>query len=55
MNEAASGVISGGWEFVTAAYTITAIVLGGYIVSVLSRFAKEREAAKRRASGPEVN
>jgi len=50
-----SGVISGGWEFVTAAYSITAIVLGVYVVSVLLRFSKEREAARRRASGPEVN
>lgn len=51
----ASGVISGGWEFVTAAYTITAIVIGLYVVSVLSRFSKESRAERRRASGPEVN
>jgi hypothetical protein len=51
----AGGVISGGWEFVTAAYTLTAIFLGFYVFSVLSRFSKEREAARRRASGPEVN
>ena len=55
MNEAA-GVISGGWEFVTAAYTLTAIVLGSYVISVLSRFSKEsKAAARRRASGSEVN
>jgi hypothetical protein len=54
MNEA-SGVITGGWEFVTAAYTITAIVLGTYVISVLSRYSKESKAARRRASGPEVN
>ncbi len=54
MNEA-SGVITGGWEFVTAAYTITAIVLGTYVISVLSRYSRESKAARRRASGPEVN
>jgi len=54
MNEA-SGVISGGWEFVTAAYTLTAIILGTYVISVLLRFSKESKAARRRASGPEVN
>lgn len=54
MNET-SGVISGGWEFVTAAYAITAIFLGGYVVSVLARFSRESKAARRRASGPEVS
>lgn len=54
MNEA-SGVISGGWEFVTAAYTITAIFLGAYVVSVLVRFSKESNAARRRASGSKEN
>lgn len=52
---AAGGVISGGWEFVNAAYILTAIVLGSYVFSVMSRFSKERAAARRRASGPEVN
>jgi len=54
MNET-SGVISGGWEFVTAAYAITAVFLGGYVVSVLARFSRESKAARRRASGSEVN
>ena len=54
MNEA-SGVISGGWEFVTAAYTLTAIVLGAYVISVLTRFSKESAAARRGNRGSEVN
>jgi hypothetical protein len=52
---ATTGMISGGWEFVIAAYTLTAIVIGSYVVSVLSRFSKERAAARRRDSEPEVN
>jgi len=50
-----SGMIAGGWEFVTAAYVVTAIVIGSYVISVLTRFSKERAAARRRDSGPEVN
>lgn len=52
---AADGVISGGWEFVHAAYILTAVVLGAYVISVLSRFSKERAAAERRNRGTEVN
>ena len=37
-----SGVISGGWTFVSAAYIITALVLGGYAWSVLMRYRRER-------------
>jgi heme exporter protein CcmD len=47
-----SGVVSGGWEFVIAAYAMTALVLGGYAVSVLVRYRAERRRpdAERRAS-----
>jgi hypothetical protein len=38
-----TGVIQGGREFVVAAYTITALVLGGYGLSVFWRW---RKAAK---------
>jgi hypothetical protein len=34
------GVIIGGWNFVVAAYVVTAVVLGGYAWSVRSRLAK---------------
>lgn len=42
-----SGVISGGWEFVWAAYGVTVAVLGAYAGTVLFRFRAER--ARRRA------
>jgi hypothetical protein len=34
------GVIEGGWEFVVAAYVITAVVLLGYAFSVYWRLAR---------------
>jgi hypothetical protein len=42
-----SGVVLGGWEFVAAAYTVTALVLGGYTLSVLLRHRAERRRAQR--------
>lgn len=44
-----SGVIVGGWEFVIAAYTVSAVVLLGYAISVHRRYRAERDL-KRRAS-----
>lgn len=41
-----SGVVQGGWEFVTAAYLVTAAVLGGYAVSVLVRLGAEKRRAE---------
>lgn len=41
-----SGVIEGGWEFVWAAYGLTALALTVYSVSILSRYRRER--ARRR-------
>ena len=43
-----AGVIRGGWEFVWAAYGITAAILVGYAVSVIARY----RAQRRR--GPEL-
>jgi hypothetical protein len=40
-----SGVVSGGWEFVTAAYVISALVFLSYTASVIARY---RSEAKRR-------
>ena len=31
------GVVTGGWEFVVAAYSVTAVVFVGYTASVLFR------------------
>jgi len=33
-----SGVLSGGWDFVIAAYAVSAILLGGYCVHVIRAF-----------------
>jgi hypothetical protein len=44
-----SGVVQGGMEFVTAAYVITALMLGGYAVSVFLRhWAEEKRDARER-------
>ena len=45
-----SGVITGGWEYVTAAYTITFAVLLVYGVSLIARLRQERS---RSAQHPE--
>ena len=37
-----SGVISGGWEFVWAAYGVSAVILTGYAVSVIARHRAQR-------------
>jgi heme exporter protein CcmD len=41
------GVIVGGWEFVWAAYAVTAVVLLGYAVSVHLRYRAERARRER--------
>ena len=41
------GVITGGWEFVTAAYVLTALVLSGYALSVVLRYQAEKGRADR--------
>lgn len=46
-----AGVISGGWEFVTAAYVVSLIVLAGYTVSVVLRY----RAEARRAAGADAS
>ena len=42
-----SGVIVGGWEFVIAAYAVSAVVLLGYAISVHRRYRAERERQRR--------
>jgi heme exporter protein CcmD len=37
-----AGVISGGWEFVWAAYGVSAVILTGYAVSVVARYRAQR-------------
>jgi hypothetical protein len=37
------GVVTGGWSFVIAAYTITAVVLFVYGVSIVTRLREEQK------------
>ena len=39
---APAGVISGGWEFVWAAYGVSAVILIGYALSVIARHRAQR-------------
>jgi hypothetical protein len=41
------GVVEGGWEFVIAAYAVTALVLGGYGLSVFLRWRAARRDEAR--------
>jgi hypothetical protein len=41
------GVIIGGWNFVVAAYLVTAVVLAAYAWSVHSRLAKLQSRTRR--------
>jgi len=50
---APSGVIVGGWEYVWAAYTATAVILIGYAVSVIARYRAEKKRAAREGTGVE--
>jgi len=43
------GVIHGGWGFVVAAYSVSAVVLLGYAASVHARYRAERDRARREA------
>ena len=45
-----SGVISGGWEFVQAAYLVSAVVLGSYFLSVHLRYRRESRAEREGAA-----
>ena len=45
-----SGILSGGWEFVWAAYGATAAVLLGYTLSLVLRFRSERLRSEREKS-----
>jgi heme exporter protein CcmD len=37
-----TGVVTGGWEFVWAAYGLTTLVLAVYTASVFARYRRER-------------
>jgi hypothetical protein len=40
-----SGVVEGGWDFVAAAYLLTAVVLTGYATSVFLRYRSVKNRA----------
>ena len=44
-----SGILEGGWEFVTLAYGVSVLVLGGYAISVFVRFRSEIARSEREA------
>ena len=46
----ASGVVQGGWEFVSAAYAVSVVVLFGYALSIHLRYRAERERARRESA-----
>lgn len=50
-----TGVLGGGWEFVTAAYVLSLVVLGSYALSVVWRFRAEIRRAERQRRNPEVS
>ena len=50
-----AGVVSGGWEFVTAAYLVSLVVLTGYALSVVRRFRVEVRRAERERASSEVS
>jgi hypothetical protein len=49
------GVISGGWEFVTAAYLLSLVVLSSYALSVVWRYRAEVRRTERDRRAPEVS
>ena len=44
-----SGVVEGGWEFVTAAYLVTAAAFAAYATSVFLRYRAEMRRAVNEA------
>ena len=45
-----SGMVQGGWEFVVAAYSVSAFVFAAYFLSVHLRYRAERKQAEREAA-----
>ena len=44
-----TGVVTGGWEFVAAAYIVSAVVLTAYATSVFLRYRTEKHRAATEA------
>jgi hypothetical protein len=54
MTTTAPGMIQGGWEFVVAAYSVSAVVLLAYATSIHLRYRAERARAEREAKRGEA-
>jgi heme exporter protein CcmD len=42
-----NGVVEGGWNFVWAAYGLTALILASYVIATINRYRIERDRAAR--------
>ena len=49
-----SGVLTGGWEYVTAAYLVSLVILVSYTASVVLRYRAEVRRAQRASRPAEV-
>lgn len=46
-----NGVVNGGWEFVWAAYAVSAVVLVGYCAHIINGFFNARVSQERGTKG----
>ena len=49
-----SGILTGGWEYVTAAYVVSLVILVSYTVSVVLRYRSEVRRVEGAGRGPEI-
>jgi hypothetical protein len=49
-----TGVVTGGWEYVIAAYVVSLVILVSYTASVVLRYRAEVRRAERASRRPEV-
>jgi hypothetical protein len=49
-----TGVVTGGWEYVIAAYVVSLVILASYTASVVLRYRAEVRRARREGGAPEV-
>jgi hypothetical protein len=49
-----TGILTGGWEYVTAAYVVSLVILVSYTASVVLRYRAEARRAQRASRAAEV-
>jgi hypothetical protein len=49
-----NGIVNGGWEFVWAAYAVSAVVFVAYCANVINGYLKARVSQERSAKGLEL-